>query len=457
MLILIALAALGTDTGLARYLLRFEATGRQGDIDRIVRVALTPVVATSLALMVIVLAAAEPIADAIGLDVDGGATMLRVVAVALPFASINDFALAGTRAFGKMRPTVVIDRLGRSLLQTVALLLVGLAGGGPVALMVAWTAPYVLAGIVSAVTFSRLLEFRRREWSPDAETSDPTIVRREFWAYTWPRSIARICQIVIQRADIVIIAALLGAKEAAIYTAATRFVVLGQFAVTAIVQVLQPRFTDLLAREELATVREVFKVSTAWSMALAWPLYLGVAGAAPLYLGLFGESYGSDGVTTVVVMALAMMFASAAGPLDTLLLMAGGSTASLVNAGVATIIDVTMCFLLIPHVGMSGAAIAWAAAVVSRNALTWVQVEHILHFSPLSRGGAIVALSSVLCIGAPVVIVAIATGTEPVPVVLAWCIGAGAYLAVLWSQRRPLGLDALRTVVRRPARAAAAG
>ena len=282
-------------------------------------------------------------------------------------------------------------------------------------------------------------------------------MRREFWAYTWPRSIARICQIVIQRADIVIIAALLGAKEAAIYTAATRFVVLGQFAVTAIVQVLQPRFTDLLARDELATVREVFKVSTAWSMALAWPLYLGVAGAAPLYLGLFGESYSSDGVTTVVVMALAMMFASAAGPLDTLLLMAGGSTASLVNAGVATIIDITMCFLLIPHVGMSGAAIAWAAAVVSRNALTWVQVEHILHFSPLSRGGAIVALSSVLCVGAPVVIVAIATGTEPVPVVLAWCIGVGAYLAVLWSQRRPLGLDAMRTVVRRPARAAAVG
>ncbi len=46
------------------------------------------------------------------------------------------------------------------------------------------------------------------------------------------------CQIAIQRADIIIVAALISPSAAAVYTAATRFVVLGQFSSMAIQRVL---------------------------------------------------------------------------------------------------------------------------------------------------------------------------------------------------------------------------
>lgn len=451
MMILIGLAALGTDTGLARFLLRFEATGRRQEIDAVIRVAATPVAAATMVLSVAVLVGAGPLADIIGLDIEGGSTMLRILAGTLPFAVANDFALAGTRAFGRMRPTVTIDRIGRSVVQIAALLAVGLGGGGAIALMIAWSLPYVVFAGLSVLTFDRMLR-RRRQGRPEPTPVVNPGLHREFWHFTWPRSVARVCQVVIQRADIVIIASLLGTADAAVYTAATRFVVLGQFAMTAIVQVLQPRFTELLARGEVSTVRDIFKVSTAWSMAMAWPLYLVVAGAAPLYLDLFGELAGDDGVVTVVVMAVAMMFASAAGPLDTLLLMAGGSTASLLNAGVATIVDLAGCFILVPTIGIDGAAIAWGAAVVVRNALTWVQVRRLLDVSPLSRAGGVVAAASVVCVGGPVLLATSTAGADVVPVAIAGLVGLGAYAGALWSQRQALALGSLRALVvrRRP-------
>ena len=70
----------------------------------------------------------------------------------------------------------------------------------------------------------------------------------------------------IQRMDIILIAAMRSPKEAAIYTAATRFVALGQFGTQAIQQVLQPKFTALLANHERESLKDVYQISAAWSM-----------------------------------------------------------------------------------------------------------------------------------------------------------------------------------------------
>jgi len=454
-LILVAIAALGTDTGLARFLLRYEAQGQHGDVRTAVRVAFRPVMATSLALALAIFGGAEWIAPVIGLDDDSGAMMLRLLAVAVPFASLNDFSLAGTRAFGRMRVTVVVDKMLRSVAQVVAVLIVGLAGGGSLALTAAWVLPYVVTGVLATVVARRMLRSRTQGGLADARRDD-AVVRREFWAYTWPRSIARICQIAIQRSDIILVAALLSTRDAAIYTVATRFVVLGQFAVISIQQVLQPRFSELLARNELDTVRDIFKISTAWCMAMSWPLYLTAACAAPVYLRIFGSGYEDDGTPVVITMAIAMMLGIAAGPLDTLLLMSGRSAANLLNSGTALVVDIGLCLILIPAWGIAGAAAAWAAAVVTRNLLTFWQVYQSLGLTPFSSAGTIVAGASIACFAVPL-LAAEALTDMTIPVfAVTFGLGSAGYLAALWFAREPLALKAMRALVRRRQTAAVA-
>lgn len=172
--------------------------------------------------------------------------------------------------------------------------------------------------------------------------------------FTWLRGLARLAQIGMQRADILLVAAIVSPTGAAAYTVATRFVPLGQMTTQAVQQVLQPRLTQILVAGDRRTLREVYQVSTAWNMVLAWPLYLGVMALSTHYLGIFGDAAGSDGARLVVlVMAAAMLVAVASGPVDTVLLMSGRSLASAGNAVTALVVDVVLCLALLPVWGSS--------------------------------------------------------------------------------------------------------
>jgi O-antigen/teichoic acid export membrane protein len=447
-LLMAAIATLGTETGLGRFLLRYEAQDRHGDIPPTLRAAFRPTIACSVVLSLVVLLLADPLADLIGLVGEDGPASLRVLAVLLPFATVNTLALAGTRAFGRMRMTVLVDKIGRSSAQPLAVLLVSATGTGLLVLTWAWSVPYAVAAVVSSFVFRRFLQ-RRGTYEHTEPTRTNRELRREFWKFTWPRSITRISQMAIQRMDIILVAALRTPTEAAIYTAATRFVALGQFGTQAIQQVLQPKFTALLARKERESLREVYQVSAAWSMALAWPMYV-VVGSAPLaYLALFGPEYADDGVAVVLLMALAMLFGVATGPADTLLLMSGRSALSLANSLTALALDITLCLVLIPRMGITGAAVAWAVAVVTRCTLAVVQTRLTMSIVSFGPAAGIVALANLLCFVVPLLVLGrfVEVGIATLSLALLVCVPV--YVLALWLGRRRLMLSVLRGLVRR--------
>ncbi len=450
-LLLAAVSSLGTSTGLARFLLRFEAEGRHGDVRRVLGLAAVPVVFLSLVLCAALLLLAGPLADVLGWT-DGG-LLVQALALALPFAVVTELALAGTRALGRMRTTAFVDRFLRAGLQAVLAGVVLAAGGGVVAVALAWTAAWMVAATLAVWSLLAFLRRRQREagLSPEADGRPPATghgsrwptLAAEFWSYTRWRGVAGIAQVAIQRADVILVAAILGPAEAAVYTAATRFVVLGQFVTQALQQVLEPRFTSILVEGDIAVLREVFRTGTAWAIALAWPIYLVIGCAPAVYLSLFGEGYGGEQATRVVLlMTAAMLVGVAAGAVDTLLLMAGRSGLSVSNAVAALAVDVVGCLLLLPVLGIVGAALAWGAAVVLRNGLAVIQVRRDLR---VVAGGPAVRTALLL----PLLLVALPVGLTArladgfVSWILSAAVACLLYLAGLYLSRKRLRLDVL--------------
>jgi O-antigen/teichoic acid export membrane protein len=442
-LILLPVATLGTDVGLGRFLLRFVARGRTGDIPAVVRAAFYPVLVSTVAVSVAVFLLAAPLAGLLGLG--GSAAALRIVAAALPAAVLAEVSLAGTRAFGRMRATVLVDKVMRSLVQAGLVVLAAVLGGGLLLLVAAWTLPYFASATLAALVFRRFVRSRVGDRGRHADVTPYRQVRREFWSFTWPRGITGLAQIAVQRADIVLIAILRSPTEAAVYTAATRFVVLGQFGNQAIQQVVQPRFTALLATDETSTLSQVFRASTAWSMAVSWPLYA-LIGCMPFtYLRLFGDSYEDSGVRVVLVMMLAMMVSVSSGPSDTLLLMSGHSRVSMGNALTVVVVDIGLCLVLVPQMGILGAALAWAAAIATKWVLTIAQIRRYLDIGPWSRAMAVVVGAVALCLMLPLGLLSVLVQPPVAVGVLAGSLALAAYLGVLLSQRQTLWLGAIRS------------
>ncbi|MGN6793699.1 MAG: lipopolysaccharide biosynthesis protein, partial [Streptosporangiaceae bacterium] len=116
-LIVEAVTNLGAYNGTIYFIARLRALNAERRIPAIIRATVIPVVITSLigaaALVVFVNPLSKLLlAGQVTAPVRLGdlATMLRVLAVALPFAALADTMLGATRGFHEMQPTVIVDR-----------------------------------------------------------------------------------------------------------------------------------------------------------------------------------------------------------------------------------------------------------------------------------------------------------------------------------------------------------
>lgn len=441
-LVAFTVVKLGASTGVVYFVARLSALGDSHRLRSALRSALTPVVATSLVAAAALIVLAGPLARLIVPDHPQQAIApLRALALILPFAAVMDVCLFGSRGLHRLRPLVVVDKIGRPLLQ-VALVGVCVAVGahGTTVLALAWGVPYVPAAVVAAGWLWYLLVHVERRRG--VTHSEPGTMHREFWAYTWPRWMQSISQIGLQRLDIVLVAGLAGPTEAAVYAAVTRFLVFGQLAAGSIGAVVQPRLSRLVALDDHASLHTVYRVSTTWLILTTWPLYLGFVVLARQLPLVFGPKYAT-GASVLVVLGLAMLVATACGIVDMVLAMAGRTLWTFANSVVALVIMVGLDLLLIPPLGIFGAALGWGAAILFNNLTPLTQLAVSMRLHPFGRSTFTAAAVALGTMG--VVPGALALGQAPASVLLA-AFGAGVlvYAALVWHWRSLLSLDVLR-------------
>jgi O-antigen/teichoic acid export membrane protein len=463
-LIIEAITNLGAYNGTIYFIARVRALRAERRIPAIIRATVIPVVVVSLAGAAALFGFVHPLARFL-LDshVAGGvssaamARELRVLALALPFAAIADTMLGASRGYHKMRPTVVVDRFGRSTMQLLGVAAAA-AAGSTALLAPLWAVPYIPAAVLSALWLRRIM---RRHASPLAaepvQASPPGPGERDrlamggrhtkpnargFWRFTAPRSVASVAQIVIQRLDIVLVGVMIGPAQAAVYTAATRFLVAGQLGNAAISMAAQPQLTHLFAIGDRRGANSVYQVTTAWLILLTWPLYLLALVFGPTVLAIFGRSYQA-GAAVMVILALAMLVATACGQVDMVLITTGRSSWSLANGLLAMVANVGIDLLLIPRMGIVGAAIGWAVAIALTNLVPLVQVALAARVHPFGPGTAWACALAVLSFAVIPLALRSARGDSPAVSVVATVLGSVVMLAGLWWQRETLQLAAM--------------
>jgi O-antigen/teichoic acid export membrane protein len=432
-----AAARLGVDVSIVHFLAGARARNRDADIVRYLRTGLIPVVVAGAAAALVLVLAAPAILDAAlrQASVSHGRALMVVLAAGIPVAAAYDVVVGGTRGLGAVRPTVALERILRPTLQ---LLFVGAAlalGGGPFAVVSAWVAPYVVVALLSGLWLRSLL----RDGTAQRGGESP-VQFAAFWSFTLPRGLAGIAQIALQRLDILLVAGMRGAAAAAVYTAASRFVVVGQLGNQAISYAVQPKLAGLVALRDLDSARRLFRISTVWLVALTWPLFLVVAVAAPVILDFLGDAYHS-GRTVMVLLAGAMLVGSASGLVDIVLITLGKTRWNLADTAAAFAINLTLNLILIPRLGISGAALAWAVSIVVGNVIALVQVGRTFRFLPFSWLSALVAALAGVCFGGLPAAATAAFGLDARTVVASVAAGSAVYLAALYRLRRDLHLD----------------
>jgi O-antigen/teichoic acid export membrane protein len=450
--ILTAAAQFGANTGAVRTVARFRALGRGGDVGRTLHGALCPVVVISVVLALAIFVLAPDISRLIirGADPEAAVPYLRVFAPFLPFASATAVIVAATRGFGTMVPFVGVEHLGKGSARLLLALAVLGSGLGGAALAVAWAVPIALACVVAGGALIVLL--RRGEAKPSKAVRPSTRwgLTFEFWRFAAPRGVASIFQITLLWLDTILLAALASPHDAGIYTAAARCATQGAFAIHAVVFVIGPLVSGLLATDERERAQAVYQTATSWLTALSWPIYFSLVAFAPLVLSIFGPEFAA-GETALVILACAMLVAMACGPVNVVLVMAGKTSWNLLNAFFALAVNVVLNLALIPEFGLSGAAVAWATSILIANVLPLIQIRLFLGLHPFASGFTTVAVAAATFYGLLGLVIRYAFGTGVAEFLVFAALATGGYLAVLWRRRDALQLGVLRqSLERRP-------
>lgn len=419
---------LGATTGCVRFISRNRATGRHDEIPRLVQVALIPVFVTGLIMAPIIWLAAPWIGSLVA-DPSGEAavsTYLRYMAPFIPVASTYAVAVQGSRGFASMRIPVLVDKIARPALQLCAIAVILIVGGPHSRVDIAWAAPFFIASIPTMVWIrSQLAQaakaFQRSELFGRTTPSYKEI-GTEFWKFSFPRAFGRLFQIAVLWFDTLFIGALRSAEEAGIYAASTRYLMIGMFAGEALMQVLAPHVSQFIAQRDLKGAQRIVETATVWQVSIIWPTYVTAIFFAPTLLRIFGEEF-VVATNALIVLAIGMLINSVIGQADIVVLMAGRSRLSMINAAATLIVNVVGNLTLTPRIGIMGAAISWAASLVVTAALPAFQMKKATGISAFRQLPVEAAAIITLVVGVPATLVVLIAGQGVLQLIVSIVLG----------------------------------
>lgn len=366
-----AFGTAGADYAAIRYVAAADTPGRK-------RGAMATPLALALALnslvALVVIALAHPIAVHL-LGQHGFATPLRVLALVLPLTVAADLLSSAVSGLELARGELVrkvVEQGGRIAFSPL-LWAVGLGLSGAVAGLLAAAG---LATVAVGVLLLRVLpRGGRTEWVP----------AREVISFAWPQTLANVAGQLWLTVAVVALAHYADARAVALWGAAAAIARLPALVYNAFTFRFSPTIARLWEQRSLDELSALLKSVTRWVAILAVPLYaVAIALAHPL-LHVYGTRY-SGGATALVLIALAVMIDSLAGPTDRALIMTGRVKLEM-TANVSTaLVMVAVSVALTSVYGLTGAAIGLIAYNVLVNALKTLLVWRTLRMNPLSGG-----------------------------------------------------------------------
>ncbi|MCU1368828.1 MAG: putative Non-specific protein-tyrosine kinase [Ilumatobacteraceae bacterium] len=440
---------LGCGTGLVRMLSRDRALDRQDLLRATVIVAIVPVAVASLIGAALLWAMAEPLARLLA---DHGqvqlvADVLKAMALFMPFATLHSVLVSGTRGFNTMIPQTVIERVGRATaLPMVVAIAVGL-GMGPVGVGASWAATTVVALVFSSRAMTKRI--KRATANKDLVPAAPSrAIARDFWAFTAPRAVGQSAEVAVNWVDTVLVGVLVSTTAAGIYASGTRYILPGVYAANALMQVTGPRISGLLSKGDKAEASALIKVVAGWQSAVMWPLYLITALFPTPLLRVFGPEV-VEAKGALVAISMAMLVSAPAGPVASVILMAGRSRQAMFNTLVLVAINVGGNLLFVPSHGITAAGMTWGATILVAALLPGWQAHHSLGVATIGRPAGVAVAVSVVTIGAIGLAARLWLGDGTSGLLLTSSLGVLAYLIGLTFVRSALHLDALWKGIRR--------
>ncbi|HEV3475053.1 MAG TPA: flippase [Actinomycetota bacterium] len=330
-----------------------------------------------------VFAAAGALADvfAAGLERQDAVNAFRAGAVAIPFAALVQVYLGATRGLKVMRHTLTVFWIGQPL-AWMALIAAGwLIQRSAGTTTLAYAASWLLATAAAAWLWRRETEGFGRDGPAPREIS-------ELLRYGAPRAPAALFSQLLFWTDLFVLARfapeVVTAAEVGVYAAAARAAQVLLLFIISVSLIFSPFVADLYARGDRDKLERLYRLLTRWTLAVTIPVFVVLVVTPGSALRLFGGDF-AQGRTALMILLLGQLVNVATGAVGFVLIMVGRTGWDLVVYAASVVFDIVAAVLLVPPLGMEGAAVAGALTMALSKVARLYLVWRFVHVQPFDR------------------------------------------------------------------------
>jgi O-antigen/teichoic acid export membrane protein len=383
---LLRLSPLGTDKGVIRHLASHRVSGEAELEKRSLRTAFWLTLGASSLLALLALVFAGPLANLQGKP--EVRTAIRFLAPSLPCSALIVVLISATMGAKKMRYNLIV----RGITQPLSLLLLAVLIGGFYPTLGGLCLAHLLAmGITVGLAFwaagrvFAAMPLRRALWPAASAGEHRPFFHGEMVRFSVVIGISEFLNSVLQRTDIILIAFLAGPETLGVYAGAEAISRVASNIRYAFDPVASPVLAEALRLKDMARLRYNLRLMTRWTTMITVPLLVAMIVFRGELLRLFPQGFLAAG-NVLVVLLLGHLVNGALGLTGWVVVMGGHSRMVLVNNLVSATVNIVLCCLLIPRLGVLGAALSSASSVSLMQTLQVAEVAVLYRVHPFSRG-----------------------------------------------------------------------
>ena len=415
-------AVFGMDSGTTKFVSHHLVEGQHGKARESLIAAAAIAFGSGLVAAIGLAVLAHPIAVTL-YDKPHLLQSLLYFSAAIPLATLTMVLISTLQAYQTVRYTILVKYLWEPVGKFI------LAGG---LLWAGFQLLGVLISIVIVFAVSAALSINAVRQLAFAR-SDCLVAwnwreARVLFSFCLPLVVSKIFGVVAPRSDILILGYWVSVGEVGVYLAAFQTAAIMSLVLSAFDTSLGPIISRAWSQQDRARMRESYQAVSRLSIMAALPIFCCLLLFSNEILRIFGSEF-VDGRWALMILALGQVFNTATGSANTVLLMSGHSRLVMTNTVVMGVLLLAATAMIIPFLGITGAALAAATVFILTNVIRVSQVWRLHHVQPYSTDLAKPVAAASLATGIILMLFHVAPSLSSPALALAFSL---LYVAGIW-------------------------
>jgi O-antigen/teichoic acid export membrane protein len=363
--LVVGIGALGLDDAMVRYIAiqsgRKDRAGLRGTLQVGVVGALVVGVVAGFSLFLVAGWLAGDVFDEPEL-----LPLIRVISGVVPFLLLSNVLLGVTRGFNRMDYAALAENVVQSVVRFALVAILWLINLDVLVAIIAFGLADIAATLLLIFFVRKLV----------VATGPPEPARRDLrpiFGFALPLWLSGLLNRFRNNVETFVLGALSIAADVGVFAVAAKVNFISHTVYRAVIVAVKPLLARGFADGDRPGLARVYSATTRWTFTLNLPFFLVTVLYAREVLSVFGPEF-VVGASAFVILAFSELFVAATGTCGSMIDMAGHMRVKVFNSVLWIVSAVTLSILLIPALGVVGAALASTISVTLVNLVRVIEV-----------------------------------------------------------------------------------